>query len=158
MSDANSKNLSTAITVISANIDGLTAYRAFMLSEGCKREHGLCICLQETHTAPHLARLNITGMTPIAKRPNIRYSCAILIRSDFKVKIVYLWEQDNIELISIQILGVVIHSVYKPPNEKIVLPALGYLPHIVIGYFNSHSSTWGYTTTDDNGEAAEQWT
>ena len=55
--------------------------------------------------------------------------------------------------------GVVVHSVYKPPNEKFVLPALGYgkLPHIVIGDFNSHNTTWGYTTTDDNGEAVEQW-
>ena len=51
--------------------------------------------------------------------------------------------------------GVIIHSVYKPPNEKFVLPALGHgnLPHIVIGDFNSHSTTWGYTNTDDNGEA-----
>ena len=53
----------------------------------------------------------------------------------------------------------VVHSVYKPPNKKFVLPALehGHLPHIVIGDFNSHNTTWGYTTTDDNGEAGEQW-
>ena len=63
------------------------------------------------------------------------------------------------ELISIEMAEIVVHSVYKPPNEKFVLPALGHgnLPHIVIGDFNSHSTTWGYTNTDDNGEAAEQW-
>ena len=63
------------------------------------------------------------------------------------------------ELISIEMPGVVVHSVYKPPNEKFVLPALGHgnLPHIVIGDFNRHSTTWGYTNTDDNGEAVEQW-
>ena len=55
--------------------------------------------------------------------------------------------------------GLVIHSVYKPPNETFVLQALGYvnLPHIVIGNFNSHNITWEYTTTDNNGEAVEQW-
>ena len=39
------------------------------------------------------------------------------------------------------------------------LPALGHrnLPHIVIGDFNSHSTTWGYTNTDNKGEAVEQW-
>ena len=54
------------------------------------------------------------------------------------------------ELISIEMHGVVVHSVYKTPNEKCVLPALGHgtLPH---------STTWGYTNTDDNGEAVEQW-
>ena len=30
-------------------------------------------------------------------------------------------------------------------------------PHIVIGDFNSHSTFWGYTTTDSDGEAVEQW-
>ena len=45
-----------------------------------------------------------------------------------------------------------------PPNDQFALPALGHrhLPHILIGYFNSHS-TWGYETTGNNGEAVEQW-
>ena len=51
------------------------------------------------------------------------------------------------------------HSVYKPPNNQLALPALGHrdLPHIVIGDFNSHSTLWGYDTTYNNGEAVEQW-
>ena len=55
--------------------------------------------------------------------------------------------------------GVVVHSVYKPPNDQFELSALGHrnLPHIVIGDFNSHSTTWGYNTTDDNEEAVEEW-
>ena len=55
--------------------------------------------------------------------------------------------------------GVVVHSVYEPPNGQFKLPALGHrnLSHIVIGDFNSHSTTWGYNTTDDNGEAVEEW-
>ena len=63
------------------------------------------------------------------------------------------------ELISMEMPGVDVHSMYKPPNEKFVLPALGHgnLPHIVIRDFNSHNTTWGYTNTDDNGEAVEQW-
>ena len=42
------------------------------------------------------------------------------------------------ELISIEMPGVVVHSVYKPPN-KFVLSAVrhGNLPHIVIGAFIS---------------------
>ena len=38
---------------------------------------------------------------------------------------------------------------YKPTNEKFVLPTLGHgnLPHIVIGDFNSHNTTWEYTNT-----------
>ena len=51
------------------------------------------------------------------------------------------------------------HSAYKPPYNQLALPALSHrdLPHIVIGYFNSHSTSWGYDTTYNNGEAVEQW-
>ena len=51
------------------------------------------------------------------------------------------------------------HSVYNPPNDQFVLPAASHrdLPHIVIGDFNSHSTSWGYDTTDNNGEEVEQW-
>ena len=157
MSTVNS--LSTALTVISTNIEGFTASKTSMLSEMCKREHCHCLCLQETHRAPYLARPKIPGMTLIAEQPYIKYDRAILIRNDLKVKGVSVWEHDNVELSSIQMPGVVVHAMYKPPNEKCVLPALGHgnLPHIVIEVFNSHSTTWGYTNTDDNGEAVEQW-
>ena len=155
ISDTNSQDLSTPMTVISANIEGQTASKASMLSEMCKREHCQCLCLQETHRAPHLARPKITGITLVAERPHIKYGSTILIRSDIKVKGVSLW--DNVELISIEMPGAVVHSVYKQPNEKFILPARGYrnLPHIVIGDFNSHITTWGYTTTDYNGEVVE---
>ena len=58
----------------------------------------------------------------------------------------------------IEIHGVIVHSMYKPPNEKFVIPALGHgnLPHIVIGDFNSYSTTWRFTTTDDNRLVVEQ--
>ena len=36
------------------------------------------------------------------------------------VKYANVWEQDNVELLSIEMPEVVIHSVYKPPNEKFV--------------------------------------
>ena len=123
------------MTVISANIEGLTEMR--------KREHCHCLCLQETHRAPHLARPKITGITLIVERPHIKFGRAILIISDLKVEGVSVWEQDNVEHISIEMSGVIVPSVYTSPNEKFGLPALGYgsLPHIVMGDFNSHITT-----------------
>ena len=154
MSTVNSQSISTVLTVISTNIEGLTAYKASLLSETCKIEHCHCVCIKETHRAPHLARPKIHGRTLIAERPHIKYGSAILIRSDMKVKGVSVLEQNNVKLMSIEMPGVVVHSVYKPRNEKFVLPVLGHgnLPHIVIGDFNS--TKWGYTNTD-NGEAVE---
>ena len=75
-----------------------------------------------------------------------------------KVYTISICEEDNVELITVEVSGVV-HSMYKPPSEPFPLPALGKRnkPHIVIGYFNSHSTLWGYTTTDSDGEYVEQW-
>ena len=90
-----------------------------MLSEMCKREYCHCLCLQETHRAPHLARPKIPGMTLIAERPHIKYGSAILIRSDWKVRGVSVWGQDNVELISIEMPRVVVYSVYKPTKREV---------------------------------------
>ena len=51
------------------------------------------------------------------------------------------------------------HFAYKPLNDKFALQAHGHreLPNTVIGDFNSHNTSWCYATTDNNGEAVEQW-
>ena len=159
MSAVNSQNLSMTLIVISTNIEGLTASKAYILSEMCKREHCHCLCLQETHRTPNLSRPKIAGMPLVAERPHNKYGYAIFNREDLKAENVYERVQGTVELITIAMSGVVVHSVYKPPNNKIALPALGHrnLTHIVIGDFNSHSTLWGYDTTYNNGEAVEQW-
>ena len=68
-------------------------------------------------------------------------------------------EEENVEFNTVELPGVVVHSLYKPLPEPFQLPLLGQRikPHVVIGDFNSHSTLWGYTTTDSDGEAVEQW-
>ena len=92
------------------------------------------------------------------EHPQNKYGSAILIRNDLKVKKIYERVQGTVEIITIVMPGVVVHTVYKPPNDPFELPALGhkYLPHIVIGDFNSHSTMWGHTSTYNKGEAVEQ--
>ena len=161
MSAVTSQSLSTALTVISANIEGLTAAKASILTEMCKRECCHCLCLQETHRSTNLPRPKITGMSLVVDpvRPHNKYGSAILIQNDLKVKKIYQRGQRTVEIITIVMPGVVVHSVHKPPNDLFELPALGHrnLPHNVIGEFNSHSTTWGYTSTDNEGEVVEQW-
>ena len=152
----NSQNLSTALTVISSNMESLTASKASILSEMYKRERCHCLCLKETHRPTNLSRPKISGMLLVAERPHNKYGSAIHIREGLKVGNVYERVQGNVELVTIVMFGVVVHSVYKPPNDQFVLPALGHtdLPHLVIGDFNSHSTTWGYDTTSLHLEAS----
>ena len=159
MSAINSQSLSTGLPVISANNEGLTACKASILSDMCMKERCHCLCLQETHRPTKLSRPNIAGMSLVDERPHNKYGSAILIRDDLKVDNAYERVQGTVELITTVMSGVVVHSLYKPPNDQFTLPALGHrdLPHIVIGDFNSHSTSWGYDTTYNNGEAVEQW-
>ena len=89
-------------------------------------------------------------MTLVAERPH---------RDSLKVNSISVCEEENVELITVELPGVVVHSLYKPPPEPFLLPPLGQRikPHIVIGDFNSHNTLWRYTTTDSDGEAVEQW-
>ena len=148
MSAITSQSLSTALTVISANMECLTAAKASILSEMCKRECCHCLCLQETHRSTNHPRPKISGMSLVVERPHSKYGSAILIRNDLKVKKIYERVQGTMELITIVIPGVVVPSVYKSPNDPFELPALGHRnqPHIVIRDFNSHSTTWATQT------------
>ena len=139
MSAVTSQSLSTALTVISANIEGRTAVKASILSEMCKRECCHCLCLQETHRSTNLPRPKIAGMSLVVECPHNKYGSAILIQNDLKMKKINERVQGTVEIITIVMSGIIIHSVYKPPNDLFELPALVYsnLPHIVIRDFTA---------------------
>ena len=113
----------------------------------CQRERCHCLCLQETHRGADSFRPKIDGMSLVAESPHKKYGSAILFRDDLRVEKISVRTLGTVELLIIVMPGVVVHSVYKPPNDWFVLPALGHrnLPHIVIGDFNSHSTTWDTT-------------
>ena len=159
MSAIYSPSSSDALIVISANIEGLTANKASILSELCKDNHCHCLCLQETHRANDQARPSIPGMALVAERPHNKHGRAVFVRDGLKVHSISVCEEGNVEFITLELPGVVVHSVYKPPDEQFLLPPLGNrnIPHIVIGDFNSHNTLWGYASTDNNGEAVELW-
>ena len=149
MSTPNSQGLPTALTVISANIEGLPSGKASMLSVMCK----------DKHRGYTQARPRIPGMSFVAECPHNKYGSAVFIRDDLKVKGISICEEDDVELITIQRCNAIIQSVYKPPNKQFLLPQLqqGNKPHVVIGDFNSHNTLWGYPTTGTDGQAVEQW-
>ena len=82
----NSQSLSSALTVISANIEDLSTVRAFMLSDLCKEQHCHCLCLQETHRDARKVRPRFPGMTLVAERTHDKYGSVIFIKDDLKVK------------------------------------------------------------------------
>ena len=159
MSAIHSQSSSDALVVISANIEGLTANKVSILSELCKDKHCHCLGLQETHRAKDQARPSIPGMTLVAESPHKKHGSSVFVRDGLKVNSISVCEEDNVEFITVELPGVVVHSVYKPPAEQFLPPPLGNrsMPHIVIGDLNSRNTLWGYTSTDNDGEAVELW-
>ena len=100
----------------------------------CARESVVIACVFKKHTDPPISRPKIAGMLRVVERPHNKYGSAILIRSDLRVKKIYERVHGTVEIIAIVMSGVLVHSVYKPPNDLFELPALGHrnLPHLVI--------------------------
>ena len=144
MPAVHSQSSSGAMTVISANIEGLSANKAFILSELCKIQHCHCLCLQK-HTEP-----KIPGMTLAAERPHNKNGSSVFVRDDLKVNSIYVCEEENVELITVELLGVVVHSPYKPPPEPFQPPPLGQRikPHIVITATVPSGGTPQWTATE----------
>ena len=133
--------------MISANVEGLTAVKASLLSGMCKVEHCHCLCLKETHRDSVHARQNVPGMTLKAKRPHKKYVNAIFVRDNLKVKSVSIRDEGNVEFITVELL-----------TKRLVLHALGHsnLPCIVIGDFNSHITVAAVTLRQSITE--KRWT
>ena len=71
-----------------------------------------------------------------------------------------LTDVNNIDILRVDLNGISVTSVYKPPGERFSFhqPLTARDQHqVIIGDFNSHSSTWGYATTNTDGELVEDW-
>ena len=85
MSAVHSQSHSVAMTVISANVESLTASKAPILSAMCKEQHGHCLRLQETHRSKDQARPRIPGMALVAERSHNKHGSSVFIRDGLKV-------------------------------------------------------------------------
>ena len=151
MSAVHSQSPSGLMTVISVNVEGLSANKASILS--------LPLSMSPKNTLSQRPSKKIPGMTLVAERPHNKHGSFVFVKYGLKVNSISVCEEENVELITVELPGVVVHSLYKPPPEPFLIAPLGQRikPHIVIGDFNSHSTLWGYTTTDSDGEVVEQW-
>ena len=77
----------------------------------------------------------------VAECPYNKHGSSVFIRDGLKVNTISVCKEGNVELITVELSGVIVHFKYKPPPEHFRLPALGQRkkPHIVIGDFDSHN-------------------
>ena len=147
------------MTVISLNIEGLSAAKEDLIAKMCFKHKCSVLCLQETRCGPQSYRPRVNGMTCIAELPHDKYGSAIFVKEETTGESIHTDDQNNIETLSVDLGSIVITSVYKPPETPFKLPPLfkSHKNRIVIGYFNSHNTQWGYNSTNEDSNAVEQW-
>ena len=150
-----------AFKTISINIEGLSDSKEELLAELCKSTACDALCIQETHRAAQNKRPTISGMKPVIERPHGKYGSAIFVRPDLNIISANVSEENDIEILTIEIQNCTITSIYKPPTTPFAFKDPGNFNNqriqIVVGDFNSHSTTWGYKENDENGELVESW-
>ncbi|KAL4154014.1 hypothetical protein QTP88_001847 [Uroleucon formosanum] len=152
---------SKVFKTISINIEGISDSKEELLAEMCKSTACDVLCIQETHRAAQDKRPTISGMQSVIERPHVKYGSAIFVRPDLNIISANLSEEMDIEILTIEIQNCTITSIYKPPTIPFAFNDPGNFNNqrtqIVVGDFNSHSTTWGYKENDENGDLVESW-
>lgn len=68
-------------------------------------------------------------------------------------------EENDVSIIVIELFGIKVSNVYKPPSKTwpdTVLCREAH-PAMYVGDFNSHHSLWGYARNNDDGNKLVDW-
>ena len=115
--------------------------------------------MQETHRSNKAIRPRINGMELVAEIPHDKYGSAVFVSKNYTCESTSVSSTDNIEIIQVQLSGVSVTSFYKPPNEQFEFSCntTQTSTQVIIGDFNSHSTQWGYRSTNEDGTLVERW-
>lgn len=148
-----------ALTIISLNVEGLSATKEELVAQLCREHQCDILCLQETHRGSKHPRPRVEGMTTLIERPHEKHGSVMLAKNGTIIESTSKSDENNIEVLTAELRGITITSVYKPPPTPFLMPEIpsSGKPRIVIGDFNSHSSQWGYAGNNADGDAVEAW-
>jgi len=88
-----------------------------------------------------------------------KYGTAIYLREDILDYSITTPIKVETSIIGITIGGVNIYNTYKPPRTNWLTGTLLAIPKpsLIKEDFNSHNTTWEYSTVDEAGEVLEKW-
>ena len=133
-----------ALTIISANVEGLSNSKEELFASICKNHHCDDLYFKEIHRGiTHKRRKNI-GMTPAVKHPHAKHESAIFVKTGITIESSSVIDDNDDEVLEVELKVVAVTSVYKPQSNAFQMHTLGTSkPQAVIGDFNSHSINSG---------------
>jgi len=145
------------------NIEGISNAKSELLGSICRQKAIDVIAIQETHTVDNAdlcKRGYIAGYVLIGAIHHKQYGVATYVRDNIdSVRMIISECSRNIEVLAIEICGITVINIYKPPNEEWSNPPIKLFEHpaVYVGDFNSHSQMWGYDLNDRNGDIIINW-
>ena len=138
------QSLPSALTVISANIEGLLVVKVVTISDLCKEQHYLPLSVPSRNT-PRCKKIEAPNSWNDTRS---RTSARQIWERYFHQRLSEATAVNHVDMITTELPNVVVHYVYKPPIDQFVLHRLGHriLPQIVIGDFLTATTPYGATT------------
>ena len=98
-------------------------------------------------------------MNLVAEIAHEQYGSSLFIRDSCTCNSTSTSSTDNIVIIQAPLNGVSVNSYYKHPNQVFDFrSSTTDIPlQVIIGNFNSHSTEWGYRSTNDDDILVERW-
>ena len=106
------------VTVISFNVEGLSAAKQQLVADLSSKHQCAVIYMQETHCVPNDIRPNVPGMDVAIERPHAQYGSALFVTSGTIVNATSLTKVNDIDILRVELRGISVTSVYKPPGER----------------------------------------
>ena len=148
-----------APNILQLNIEGLTANKICVVSQLVIRHKVLVLLLQETHciNADRLVMPNFTLAGSVSSR---KHGLATFVHETLSWTLVDQSPDGSaIERLCVDVDGVKITNVYKPPTTQLTPTAFPVPPHpyLYAGDFNCQHTDWGYNSTSPDGECLADW-
>ena len=149
--------------VLQWNAEGIYQKKT-ALTERLHSENIDVACVQETHLNPG-NRFNIRGYQTFRMDREGRHKggVLILVKNSIVAKEFELDTRQQAEIHGVEIIldnkKITLFNLYCPDDKDLSLQAMN-LPTencIVVGDFNSHSTSWGYNESNRRGDEVEDW-
>ena len=151
------------LAVLQWNAEGVSKKKV-SLAERLHNENIDIACIQETHLTDNL-RFTVRGYQTyrVDRQERHKGGVVILVRNNLPAQQITVVTDGQAEITGVDVYvqekPIRIYNVYCPPDRDLSLNTMDITQEncLVLGDFNSHSPSWGYTEMNARGEEVEDW-
>jgi Reverse transcriptase (RNA-dependent DNA polymerase)/Endonuclease-reverse transcriptase len=156
-------SLGSNIKICHINIEGISVSKSEYLARLMLDADVDIVAIQETHASSDenlQRRGTLPGYSLIGAIHSSVHGIATYVRTSIpNCRIIFQDHSFDVQTLAIEVDGITVINVYKPPNASWANNPLKIFPHpaVYVGDFNSHNQLWGYEHNDTDGNLLQEW-